>query len=688
MQLKKLQTTNALFMKKTLLLIGILLGSFSFAQNTCGTAVNVSAGLHVVGTLDGTASTLACDGNVNTQTTPFSEWYSYTPSINYTVTITTDLAINSGGDTNFNVYSGTCGALICHDGDDDSGTIGNGYLSIATFSAMAGTTYYIAFDNKWSAAGFTFELIENTYTPPIPTPVSFTAQVVPSISGAYTNCAVDMNGDYLDDIVAVSSTNVQIHYQQASGGFTNSTITTTAADFLPSWSIAAGDIDKNGFNDLVYGGGSGVTFMKANATGTGFTEVSGSQYVFSQRSNMVDINNDGQLDVFVCHDVDPNVYYLNDGTGNLTFYQGGLGDHAEGGNYGSVWVDYDNDGDQDLFIAKCRGGASTAKVNELHQNNGSGVFTDVSVISNMADPVQTWSSAWNDFDNDGDMDALVGASSTADGTHKLMRNNGNGTFTDITAGSGWDTNTSLNIEHITYDFDNDGFADVMGGGNKIMRNNGDMTFTPFTIGFTPGPVGDFNNDGFVDVQSGSTIFYSNGNANNWIKFNLQGIQSNRNGIGARVEIYGPWGKQIRDVRSGEGFRNMSSLNVHFGIGTATAITQVVILWPSGTVDVINNPSINSSLTIIEGSSPLSLAENSNSKIILYPNPTSTTLSVSNTEMLNIKDISIISTLGKVVKKGKLTNGNIDVSDLSEGLYVLAIETEDGKKYAESFLKKN
>lgn len=674
-------------MKKTLLLIGIIFGSYSFSQNTCETAMTVAAGLHVVGNLDGTPSTLACAGNTNTQATKYSEWFTYTPTINYTVTITTDLAINTGGDTNFNVYSGNCTALVCQTGDDDGGSIGTGYLSVASFSAMAGTTYFIAFDNKWSAAGFTFQLIENTYTPPIPTPVSFTAQLVPTISGSYMNCAVDMNGDYLDDIVAVSSTNIQVHYQQAAGGFTNSTITTTAADFLPSWSIAAGDLDKNGFNDLVYGGGSGVTFMKANATGTGFTEVSGTQYVFSQRSNMVDINNDGHLDTFVCHDVDPNVYYLNDGSGNLTFYQGGIGDHSEGGNYGSVWVDYDNDGDQDLFIAKCRGGASTAKVNELHQNNGSGVFTNVSVASNMADPVQTWSSAWNDFDNDGDMDALIGASSTADGNHKLMRNNGNGTFTDVTAGSGWDTNTSLNIEHITYDFDNDGFADVLGGGNKIMKNNGDMTFSSFAIAFNPGPAGDFNNDGFIDVQSGSTIYYSNGNSNNWIKFNLQGIQSNRNGIGARVEIYGPWGKQIRDVRSGEGFRNMSSLNVHFGIGTATAITQVVILWPSGVVDVINNPLINNALTVIEGSSPLSLADNGNSKISLYPNPTSDFITLSNSELLNIKTVSVISTLGKIIKTGNFINGSFNVSDLAEGFYILAIETKDGTKYAESFIKK-
>ncbi len=123
-----------------------------------------------------------------------------------------------------------------------------------------------------------------------------------------------------------------------------------------------------------------------------------------------------------------------------------------------------------------------------------------------------------------------------------------------------------------------------------------------------GAVGDLNNDGFLDVQNGTTVFYNVPNDNNWIKMNLKGIESNSNGIAARVEIHGAWGKQIRDVQSGVGFRHMSSLNPHFGIGQATAIDSVIIRWPSGKVDMICNPAINTTLYIEEGSGLAPIAD--------------------------------------------------------------------------------
>lgn len=589
-------------MKRTLLSLAfiLMLKLTGMAQQTCNTALVITPGIGNIASINGTeAITQSCAAGGIGGTA--ANWYKYTPSQNCLATVTTDFTVNTGIDNRVHIYSGTCGSLTCVAGDDDGGT---NALCVISFYASAGTDYYIVFDNIYSSAGFQYELIENpVITPPT---LSFTPTNVSTITGSYKIAVADMNGDYLDDIVSVSSTNIQVHQQNIGGGFTVANYTTTAAQFLPTWSMAMGDLNEDGYNDLLYGNGSGVTFMMSANGGTQYNQVSGPEYVFSQRSNMVDINNDGHLDAFVCHDVAPNVYYINDGTGILTFNQGGLGDHPNGGNYGSIWVDYNNDNLPDLFIAKCRGGSSTANINEMHRNNGNGTFTDVSVATGLADPIQTWSSAWNDFDNDGWMDVVVGASSSANGMHKYMHNNGDETFSNITAGSGWDTYAGMSTEYASYDFDNDGWADVLTPGH-ILLNNKNNTFTDQPVSIQMGAVGDLNNDGFLDIQNGNTIYYNNGNSNNWITVTVKGTTSNKNGIGARVEIYGPWGKQIRDIRSGVGFRYMGTLNAHFGIGSSTTIDSVVVRWPSGNKDVICNPTKNTVLHIEENAAPVATA---------------------------------------------------------------------------------
>lgn len=516
-----------------------------------------------------------------------------------------------------------------------------------------------------------------------PPPATFTTS---SISTTGTNRAVvDMNGDFLDDIVSTDATNVNIQYQTGSG-FTETNITTTAADYLPSWSLAAADYDRNGYNDLLYGGGSGVTFMRANNTGTGFTEISGTEYVFSQRSNFVDINNDGHLDAFVCHDVNPNVYYMNDGSGNLSFNQGGLGDDAAGGNYGSIWIDYDNDRDMDMFIAKCRGGSTTININEMHENNGDGTFSEVGSSTGLADPLQTWSAAWGDFDNDGDMDVFVGASSTSDGTHKLMRNNGDKTFTDVTSSSGILPDlTNTGIENVTYDFDNDGNLDIASNGS-VLFGNGDLTFTVYDgiLSGSNGSFGDLNNDGFIDAFSGGTLYTNDTNSNNWIVINTIGVASNINGIGARIELATAAGTQIRDVRSGEGFRYMSTLNTHFGIGAESAITSIVIYWPSGTIDVIENPTINTTLSVTEGSF-LGIEDEALAELTIYPNPVKDQLFINTPIVITDKIATVFNVNGQRVLNRKLSSNSLNVSELSAGIYFLRLESE-GKVTTRKFIK--
>jgi PKD repeat protein len=597
-------------MKKLFIYIGITIAccSRTFSQSTCSSAQSITAGTYVVPGINGVeVPSPVCSGIDMLATAGM--WYKYTPSSNFYVTVTSDFpSLNPNVDNRVHIYTGTCDALICVAGDDDSGT---NFLCVVNFNVVANNTYYIAFDNLWSNMGFTFELIESQQ-PPAPS-VSFQSQEFGNILGQYKIAVADMNGDYLDDIVSVSPSNIYILYQQPNGSFDAANISVTTAQFMPTWSMAIGDYNKDGFNDLMYGSGSGVSFYRSNSSGTGYTHFATSNFVFSQRTNFVDINNDGHLDAFACHDVAPNVYYLNDGNGNLSFHQGGFGDYPTGGHYATIWFDYNNDGHLDVFISKCSGGGqgSGAKFNELYRNNGDGTYTNVSIQANMNHPVQTWSSAVNDFDNDGFMDVIVGASTFTDGGHLFMRNNGDGTFSDITAGSGWDTYSGTSIEYVSYDFNNDGFADVFTNG-RILINNGNNTFTVQNVTPVVGAVGDLNNDGFLDIQNGNTIYFNQPNNNNWIKMNLQGIESNSNGIGARVEIYGAWGKQIRDVQSGIGFRYMGTLNPHFGLGQATAIDSVIVRWPSGKVDLICNPEINTSLFIQEGSGLVPIADFSSS----------------------------------------------------------------------------
>ena len=676
-------------MKKLLLLLLFMTGFISWSQSTCATAVPVTAGNTVVISINGTQIPAPLCAAENGGGATFGKWYTYTPTINTTVTITTDIAANTPRvDTRFHVYTGTCNTLTCYSGDDDSGT---NYSSIATFNVTAGTTYYIGWDNRWTTNGFTFQIIENSQTPTPTTPINYTTQTISTINSSYNICVVDMNGDHKDDIVGVTNNNLKVHYQTATQGtFTIANFPLTGVTYLPTWSLAAGDYNKDGYNDIVLGSGSGLSILRSNNTGTAYTGVTPGQYIFCQRTNFADLNNDGNLDIFSCHDIAPNVYYLNDNAANLTYYQtgvtpGAMNLGASGGNYATLFTDFDNDGDSDVFISKCSGPPC-----ELIRNDGNGVYTNISATAQInVTPIQTWSSAIADFDNDGDMDIIITASA---GTHRFFRNELNTSnsveeaYTNITAGSGWDTNTSTNIDNIAYDFDNDGRVDVLGAGGKIMFNQGNNVFAPVSYsGISVGAVGDLNNDGFLDIQNGTTIRYAVPNGNNWVKVTLDGIQSNKNGIGARIEIYGAWGKQIRDIRSGEGFKYMSSLNAHFGIGTATAITQIIIKWPSGIVDTIDNPTINSVVNVVEGST-LAVGEFTTNGFSIYPIPAKDILNIKIVDGISMKSAQIYDLTGRIVLESNFTNDAINVSSLTTGNYILLMKDDNGKAYSQKFIK--
>ncbi len=634
-----------------------LLPAFAFlpllanAQNDCTHATPITPGIHSAPVVAGVPPTNICVGAVAGSA---GLWYSYTSSVDTAVTLSTHVEGYPDQDTRVHVYMGTCGALVCLAGDDDAGS---GNSSIVSFSVEAGTTYYIVFDSYWSTAAFHFEVMEVDLPDPPAGMVSWSSTLING--GGNIMGVVDMNNDGLDDAVAPGYTSFSVAHQQAGGGFVITSYPTTAAVNQASWSFAIGDWDSNGHRDLLYGGGSGATFMKADATGTAYTQVTFPQYIFCQRTNFVDINNDGHLDAFSCHDVDANVAFLNDGNGNLSFNQGGYGTTC--GNYGSIWTDMTNDGVMDLFVAKC--GCDPQDL--LMTNNGSGVCTNLAPSLGLNDSHQSWSSAWGDFDNDGDMDAFVGSS--GGGVHKLLRNNNDGTFTNVTAGSGMDNFGGSSIEWTTHDFNNDGWLDILGGG-ALHYNSGNMTFTHDATAPGNNAIGDLNNDGFLDIIGGGAGYMRNsGNDHNWIKIIPVGVASNRDAIGARITITSALGTQIREVRSGDGFRYMSYLGAYFGLGTDDAVQQIHIKWPSGAEDVIEGPAINTTHMITEGFST-GLVGMSMDALGASPNPATDVLSVS--DVAPNAFVEVFDATGKPVLATRLQGGRLLLGDLSPGVHQL------------------
>ena len=442
---------------------------------------------------------------------------------------------------------------------------------------------------------------------------------------------IDMNGDGKDDIVQFNNAKeLRIQYQNGTGQLFTSFNHGNVSN-QNQWGTAIADFDHNGYNDVMAGGAyDNLKIIKNNDGINSYSQSNLFQSnLFLQGANFADINNDGWADIFACHDDAESKAFQNNQDGTLTYnldlirtFTTPTSDNS--GNYASMWMDYDNDGDLDLYISKCRGGvtdsADPRRINMLWQNDGNNNFTEVAEQANLKNGNQTWLSDFGDIDNDGDLDVIIINHGTGP---NLMSNNGDGTFTEITTGSGLlptlDPANFYGIQGFFKDFNNDGYIDLMVSGTDshfLFYNNGDGTFqnaiNPFNSDQIQSfSVGDMNHDGFLDIYAGyasglnspsttkDRIWLNDGNSNNYLNIQCEGTISNINGIGARVELHGTWGIQIRDVRSGEGYGLVNSFTQHFGIGVNTQVDKVVVKWPSGIVDEILNPAINQFLHILE-----------------------------------------------------------------------------------------
>ncbi len=374
----------------------------------------------------------------------------------------------------------------------------------------------------------------------------------------------------------------ELYQNLGAGQFTN---IAEAAGVTNTWgqgrSVAVGDYDNDGYLDLLDGNlRTDLVLYKNNGDGTFVDKtvqagLGGLQYT---ECVFADYNNDGYPDIFCTIAMRDSsltdILLKNNRDGTFTNVSNQAGIRPLLNGRAIAWGDYNNDGNLDLFIS--RGFAGPLK-QTLYRNNGDGTFTDVTDQAGLGTVDNNRAAAWGDFDNDGYLDLYIvnsGSDPVGKNANRLYRNNHNGTFTDVASTAGVEALVASRGRGAAWgDYDNDGFLDL------FVTNGEDNT--------------DF-------IQGPQILYHNEGNRNKWLKVRLIGATSNRQGLGTKVTIHIGQALQYREYNGSEGhFLSQKAGPLHFGLGRATVIDRIVVKWPSGARQVLNYISANQEITVRE-----------------------------------------------------------------------------------------
>jgi hypothetical protein len=440
----------------------------------------------------------------------------------------------------------------------------------------------------------------------------------------------------------------RLYRNRGDGSFEDVTDRARVGDTGYGMGVVVGDYDNDGYPDIYVSNYGPNVLYHNNGDGT-FSDVTEAAGVAGDGCSVgavwQDYDNDGLLDLYVGNyiqfDPDYSLYYAPDGYPGPLAYPGqadvlyhNLGDgefedvtrrvgiiRPDGRAMGVSAADYDADGYIDIFVA------NDVMPNYLFHNLEGERFEEVALAAGVAygrsgDATSSMGVDFADFDSDGLMDMYV-----SDMTYSTLFRNEGDTFRDVTYPAGVASPAGQFVGWSTgfFDYDNDGDLDLFqvngdlghlfGQEDQLFENLGGGEFRDVSVERgryfqqelvgRGGAFGDYDNDGDVDVfivnLNGRPVLLRNegGNLNNWLQLELVGGSSNRDAVGARVTLRAGGREQVAQQKNSTGYLSQGDHRLHFGLGDSDTVERIEIVWPSGTVQVLENVPARQVLTVAE-----------------------------------------------------------------------------------------